>query len=239
MQTTLLQLCLCVIMFIGGAIMRKYIIQFLIVIENFSLFISGILAIIFYNCFNLNFYKSFYQKENLAPKIGTTYEELIKNTTNLLDYLNHKAILNLDWYTDKDILHMQDVRTLYSLSYKTMIFFIVVFTISTILLIILCKKRTVFYITNTFNKVLLAFIIVIGILSCIISYNFTSFWIKFHQLLFSNDLWLLSPDESNLIQMVPEEFFISLITTIILHIFILFISLFILNTVVKKRMKNN
>lgn len=226
-------------MFIGGAIMRKYIIQFLIVIENFSLFISGILAIIFYNCFNLNFYKNFYQKENLAPKIGTTYEELIKNTTNLLDYLNHKTILNLDWYTDKDILHMQDVRTLYSLSYKTMIFFIVVFTISTILLIVLCKKRTIFYITNTFNKVLLAFIIVIGILSCIISYNFTSFWIKFHQLLFSNDLWLLSPDESNLIQMVPEEFFISLITTIILHIFILFISLFILNTIVKKRMKNN
>ena len=239
MQTTLLQLYLCVIMFIGGAIMRKYIIQFLIVIENFSLFISGILAIIFYNCFNLNFYKNFYQKENLAPKIGTTYEELIKNTTNLLDYLNHKTILNLDWYTDKDILHMQDVRTLYSLSYKTMIFFIIVFTISTILLIILCKKRTIFYITNTFNKVLLAFIIVIGILSCIISYNFTSFWIKFHQLLFSNDLWLLSPDESNLIQMVPEEFFISLITTIILHIFILFISLFILNTIVKKRMKNN
>jgi len=226
-------------MFIGGAIMRKYIIQFLIVIENFSLFISGILAIIFYNCFNLNFYKNFYQKENLAPKIGTTYEELIKNTTNLLDYLNHKTILNLDWYTDKDILHMQDVRTLYSLSYKTMIFFIIVFTISTILLIILCKKRTIFYITNTFNKVLLAFIIVIGILSCIISYNFTSFWIKFHQLLFSNDLWLLSPDESNLIQMVPEEFFISLITKIILHIFILFISLFILNTIVKKRMKNN
>ena len=219
--------------------MRKYIIQFLIIIENFSLFISGILAIIFYNCFNLNFYKNFYQKENLAPKIGTTYEELIKNTTNLLDYLNHKAILNLDWYTDKDILHMQDVRTLYILSYKTMIFFIVAFTISTILLIILCKKRTIFYITNTFNKVLLAFIIVIGILSCIISYNFTSFWIKFHQLLFSNDLWLLSPDESNLIQMVPEEFFISLITTIILHIFILFISLFIINTIVKKRMKNN
>jgi TIGR01906 family protein len=226
-------------MIIGGVIMRKHIIQFLIVLENFSLFISGILAIIFYNCFNLYFYKNFYQKENLAPKIGTTYEELIKNTTNLLDYLNYKAMLNLDWYTDKDILHMQDVRTLYSLSYKTMIFFIVVFTISTILLIILCKKRTVFYITNTFNKVLLAFIIVIGILSCIISYNFTSFWIKFHQLLFSNDLWLLSPDESNLIQMVPEEFFISLITTIILHIFILFISLFILNTIVKKRIKNN
>mgnify|MGYP000508572110 CR=1 FL=1 len=215
--------------------MRKHIIQFLIVLENFSLFISAILGIIFYNCFNLYFYKNFYQKENLAPKIGTTYEELIKNTTNLLDYLNHKAMLNLDWYTDKDILHMQDVRTLYSLSYKTMIFFIVVFTISTILLKILCKKRTIFYITNTFNKVLLAFIIVIGILSCIISYNFTSFWIKFHQLLFSNDLWLLSPDESNLIKMVPEEFFISLITRIIIHIFIVFFLLLITNIVLKRK----
>ena len=226
-------------MFIGGAIMRKYIIQFLIVLENFSLFISGILAIIFYNCFNLNFYKNFYQKENLAPKIGTTYDDLIQNTTNLLDYLNHKTMLNFDWYSDKDILHMQDVRTLYNVSYKTMVFFFVLFIISTILLVFLCKKETLFYISRTFNKVLLSFIIVIGVLSCIISYNFTSFWIKFHQLLFSNDLWLLSPDESNLIQMVPEEFFISLITTIITHIFILFITLFVLNALVRKRFKNN
>ena len=76
--------------------MKKYIVQLLIIIENFSLFISAILAIIFYNCFNLDFYKKFYQKENLAPKIGTTYDELINNTINLLDYLNHKTVLNLD-----------------------------------------------------------------------------------------------------------------------------------------------
>ena len=218
--------------------MRKYIIQFLIVIENFSLFISGILAIIFYNCFNLNFYKSFYQKENLAPKIGTTYEELINNTSNLLDYLNNKAELNTSWFTEKDILHMKDVKTLYNVSFYTMIFFIAVFIISTILIMVLYKNHTMFYITRTFNKTLLAFIVSIIVLSGIISYNFNSFWIKFHQLLFSNDLWLLSHDESNLIKMVPEEFFISLITTIILHILLLFIALFILNNIFKKKFKN-
>ena len=218
--------------------MKKYIVQLLIIIENFSLFISAILALIFYNCFNLDFYKNFYTQENLAPNIGTTYDKLIDNTSNLLDYLNYNAELNTSWYTPKDILHMVDVRTLYNISHKIMIIFLIIFIISTILLVVLCKRNTIYYISKTFNKVLLSFFVVIGGLACIISYNFNSFWIRFHQLLFSNDLWLLSPDESNLIQMVPEEFFISLITKIIIHIFVLFISLFIINFVIKKKAKN-
>lgn len=217
--------------------MNKYIRQTLIVFQNFSLFISFILGIIFYNCFNLNFYKNFYSKGNLTANIGTTSDELINNTSNLLDYLNGKAELNTSWFSEKDILHMKDVKILYSVSFYTMIFFIAIFIISTILIIFLYKNCTIFYITRTFNKTLLAFIVLIIVLASIISYNFNSFWIRFHQLLFSNDLWLLSPDESNLIKMVPEEFFISLITTIILHILILFVSLFVLNNIFKKKFK--
>ena len=218
--------------------MKKFIRQTLIVIQNFSLFISAILGIIFYNCFNLNFYKNFYSKGNLTANIGTTSDELINNTSNLLDYLNSKAELNTSWFTEKDILHMKDVKTLYNVSFYTMIFFIAIFIISTILIMFLYKNYTMFYITRTFNKTLLAFIVLIIVLAGIISYNFNSFWIKFHQLLFPNDLWLLSPDESNLIKMVPEEFFISLITTIILHILLLFIALFVLNNIFKKRFRN-
>ena len=217
--------------------MNKYIRQTLIVFQNFSLFISFILGIIFYNCFNLNFYKNFYSKGNLTANIDTTSDELINNTSNLLDYLNGKAELNTSWFSEKDILHMKDVKILYSVSFYTMIFFIAIFIISTILIIFLYKNCTMSYITRTFNKTLLAFIVLIIVLASIISYNFNSFWIRFHQLLFSNDLWLLSPDESNLIKMVPEEFFISLITTIILHILILFVSLFVLNNIFKKKFK--
>lgn len=217
--------------------MNKYLRQTLIVIQNFSLFISAILGIIFYNCFNLDFYKNFYLRENLAPSINTTDDELINNTTNLLEYLTNKAELNTTWFSEKDILHMKDVRTLYNVSFNLMIFFIIIFILSTILIALVYKNYTMFYITKTFNKILLAFIILIIVLAGIISYNFNSFWIKFHQLLFSNDLWLLSPDESNLIKMVPEKFFISLITTIILHILILFISLFVLNNIFKKKFK--
>lgn len=218
--------------------MNKYLRQTLIVIQNFSLFISAILGIIFYNCFNLDFYKNFYLRENLAPSINTTDDELINNTTNLLEYLTNKAELNTTWFSEKDILHMKDVRTLYNVSFNLMIFFIIIFILSTILIALVYKNYTMFYITKTFNKALLAFIILIIVLAGIISYNFNSFWIKFHQLLFSNDLWLLSPDESNLIKMVPEEFFISLITTIILHILLLFVALLVLNNILKKRFRN-
>lgn len=217
--------------------MNKYLRQTLIVIQNFSLFISAILGIIFYNCFNLNFYKNFYLRENLAPSINTTDDELINNTTNLLEYLTNKAELNTTWFSEKDILHMKDVRTLYNVSFNLMIFFIIIFILSTILIALVYKNYAMFYITKTFNKTLLAFILLVIVLAGIISYNFNSFWIKFHQLLFSNDLWLLSPDESNLIKMVPETFFISLITTIILHILILFVSLFVLNNIFKKKFK--
>ena len=217
--------------------MNKYLRQTLIVIQNFSLFISAILGIIFYNCFNLNFYKNFYLRENLAPSINTTDDELINNTTNLLEYLTNEAELNTTWFSEKDILHMKDVRVLYNVSFNLMIFFIIIFILSTILIVLVYKNYAMFYITKTFNKTLLAFILLVIVLAGIISYNFTSFWIKFHQLLFANDLWLLSPEESNLIKMVPEQFFISLITTIILHILILFVSLLVVNNIFKKKFK--
>ena len=215
--------------------MKHFFTYSIITIQNFALFIFSILAIIFYNCFNLDFYKNFYEKENLAPSINTTNSELINNTENLLAYLKDNTSLNKNWFSDKDILHMIDVKNLYNVSFKVMTFCLIIFVITTIIIIITKKTKTLLYITKTFNKTLVIFILLIAILAGIIAYNFNSFWIRFHTILFSNDLWLLSPDESNLIRMVPEEFFISLITRIIIHIFIVFTLLLITNIIVKRK----
>lgn len=216
--------------------MKKFFTTFLIIIQCFSLFISSILAVIFYVCFDLNFYKDFYQKENIADYIDTSSDNLINNTQNLLNYLNKKEQLNTDWFSEKDILHMVDVQNLYTFSHNIMIYCFITFILSTIIIILILRGKSLLYITKIFNKVLLLFIGLIGGLSTIIAYNFNSFWIKFHTTLFSNDLWLLSPNESNLIKMVPEEFFISLITKIIIYILILFILLFTSNIVIRKKL---
>ena len=216
--------------------MKKFFTTFLIIIQCFSLFISSILAVIFYICFDINFYKNFYQKENLASSIGTSSDNLINNTQNLLNYLNKKEQLNTDWFSEKDILHMVDVKNLYTFSHNIMIYCLLTLIISTIIIILISRGKSLLYITKIFNKVLLLFIVLVGGLSAVIAYNFNSFWIKFHTTLFSNDLWLLSPSESNLIKMVPEEFFISLITKIITYILILFILLFTSNIVIRKKL---
>ena len=216
--------------------MKKFFTTFLIIIQCFSLFISSILAVIFYVCFDLNFYKDFYQKENLASSIGTSSDNLINNTQNLLNYLNKKEQLNTGWFSEKDILHMVDVQNLYTFSHSIMIYCFITFILSTIIIILILRGKSLLYITKIFNKVLLLFIVLVGGLSAVIAYNFNSFWIKFHTTLFSNDLWLLSPNESNLIKMVPEEFFISLITKIIIYILILFILLFTSNIVIRKKL---
>ena len=80
--------------------MKNFFTYSIITIQNFALFIFSILAIIFYTCFNLNFYKNFYEKENLAPSINTTNSELIDNTENLLAYLKGNASLNKNWFSD-------------------------------------------------------------------------------------------------------------------------------------------
>ena len=216
--------------------MKKFFTTFLIIIQCFSLFISSILAVIFYVCFDLNFYKDFYQKENIADYIDTSSDNLINNTQNLLNYLNKKEQLNTDWFSEKDILHMVDVQNLYTFSHNIMIYCFITFILSTIIIILNLRGKSLLYITKIFNKVLLLFIVLVGGLSAVIAYNFNSFWIKFHTTLFSNDLWLLSPSESNLIKMVPEEFFISLITKIIIYILILFILLFTSNIVIGKKL---
>lgn len=216
--------------------MKKFFTTFLIIIQGFSLFISSILAVIFYVCFDLNFYKDFYKKENIADYIGTSSDNLINNTQNLLNYLNKKEQLNTGWFSEKDILHMVDVQNLYTFSHNIMIYCFITFILSTIIIILNLRGKSLLYITKIFNKILLLFIGLIGGLSTIIAYNFNSFWIKFHTTLFSNDLWLLSPNESNLIKMVPEEFFISLITKIIIYILILFILLFTSNIVIRKKL---
>ena len=70
--------------------------------------------------------------------------------------------------------------------------------------------------------------------------DFNSFWIQFHYLFFTNDLFFLDPNTEILINMVPEQFFFDLVMRIILmfisSVIVLFGLLYYLN---KKRISND
>ena len=69
------------------------------------------------------------------------------------------------------------------------------------------------------------FLSILLILGLIISTDFTRYFILFHEIFFTNDLWMLDPTTDRLINMVPEGFFIDTARNIgILYgIFVIFV----------------
>lgn len=217
--------------------MKKFIINTLATLQIIAIIVSGIIVIILKTAMNINFFENFYSKNNLAIKLDISYNKLIFYTNNLLEYLKGNTQLDSTWYSNKDILHMVDVKNLYDFS---MYFAILLITLTLILLVITyIIDKTYFLYTpiKIFNKVFIIFFIIIVLLTITAIQNFNYFWIKFHEIIFTNDLWLLDPRESNLIKMVPEEFFFELVIKIIINILIYLTSLIVIRQIVKKILK--
>ncbi len=187
----------------------------------FSLFFS-----IFSIVNNTSFYEKQYLINNTTYETGMSIEDLSKSTKLLLDYLNDKTD-NLSMRAEKfgkqsevfdnrEKTHMIDVKNLY-LFFKNIMY--IIFLISFILLIYLFKKDknkifwNEFYSAYKFSAIIIAIIISIIIFAFI--YDFNSFWNLFHKLLFRNDLWLLDPQISTMINMFPLNFFLAMCTKIV------------------------
>ena len=219
--------------------MKKIFLKTTGVLNLLSLFLGGILFFILKIPFFLPIYTFYYRKEKLANSLFIYEEKLIFYTKNLFSYLNNKDFLDSSWFSKKDILHMIDVKYLYLSSVKIMCFLLSFFIISTILLFLIYKKDFLFYLLKIFNKVFLIFIILLSSIITFIAVDFNKFWINFHKIFFTTDLRLLSPSESNLIKMFPENFFLLLSSIICISIILFFIFLFALKHILKKYILTN
>ena len=72
----------------------------------------------------------------------------------------------------------------------------------------------------------IVFAVFIAVIIAAVLYDFNRFWIKFHELFFSNDLWLLDPRYSTMINMLPEPLFEAMVVKIIVR-FVLIMSAFL------------
>lgn len=89
-----------------------------------------------------------------------------------------------------------------------------------------------------FRQVVLAFMIVISGLLFYALVDFNRFWTMFHQIFFDNDLWLLDPRVSIMINMFPEDFWFGMVIRIALTFIVSFTGIsFILYKVVNKELE--
>ena len=82
----------------------------------------------------------------------------------------------------------------------------------------------------------LAFFACIGIWAAV---DFNSFWVSFHHVFFTNDLWLLDPASSRMIRMFQEEFFAAMVARILVWFLAIVIGSAAAAGIVYQRMKKH
>lgn len=195
------------------------------IITTVAFLVFFLLSIVDILCFNHSFYAYEYKKNDQAEVIGMSDADLLKSTDALLDYLKGKkdtiavkAEINgevREVFTERESLHMVDVRSLYqnAMHVRNICGFVSVILFSAVFLF--CKKDRYSVMKDGFENGLF---MVGSCVVCILIWaviDFDNFWMDFHYLFFDNDLFLLDPAHSVMINMFPESFFFDLVLCII------------------------
>ena len=142
-------------------------------------------------------------------------------------FFNEKELLDIDIYSDKEILHMKDVKSVMNF----------IFDLGKILSIVFCILAFVLYsyfrvyIYKLIFYSLSLFLTILMFLGTSFLLFFQELFIIFHEIAFNNDLWILNPNEDYLLMMYPLPFWFSVsvrvgIMIIILSILSLIISIY-------------
>lgn len=176
-------------------------------------------------CFSHSFYAYEYEKNDQAEVIGMSDDDLLKSTDALLDYL--KGIredivvrvkvngIDREVFTERESLHMVDVRSLYQNAMKVRNISGLLSLVLFFFIVTAWKKDRYTVLKDGFeNGLFMIGSCVVCILIWAIA-DFNNFWMDFHYLFFDNDLFLLDPANSIMINMFPESFFFDLVLLII------------------------
>lgn len=163
-------------------------------------------------------------------------KEWIENASNgLVNFIkNGKTSELTEFFNEKEISHMEDVYTLFKLDrfvYKSLL----TFSIFTILICILIGKSDIFlYIRKYFLKVYLGILAFFALLAG----TFSSSFIYFHEIFFTNDLWILDYETDLMIRILPEEFFLNMFVNVIVLFSLAVFVIYILLKSIKIKNKN-
>lgn len=193
------------------------------------IFISGIEAAVF----DKAFYMDQMEKNQVTDNTGIYPPDMELVVDEIISYLKgdrkdfdiqarlaigsaKNVVDSVSIFNDKEITHMDDVRDL-------LLFFLglrdAALILALIAFLVLLKHdhkaiiKALFYGSATFLVILL-------IVGASFIFNFNNTFILFHQLFFSNDLWIMDPSTDRLIWIVPEPFFFAMIGRMVIYILV-------------------
>jgi integral membrane protein (TIGR01906 family) len=138
-----------------------------------------------------------------APRFDVA--EAVRRVAELLEYLAFRRPLPNDgFYSPLELAHMGDVQAIFQAVYLTAL---VSCLLTAVLVALLRRKgRDVRRVVRAGGIAVLALVAGLGTAS--VTIGFDALFVAFHELAFSNDFWLL-PENSGLIRLFPEDYFMS------------------------------
>ena len=196
------------------------------------IFFAPALILINFNflVFNHGFYKSQFEKLNVYETFGS--KEVVDNQSKtLIGYLCCGKELDLNFFTERERLHLSDVKKIITLNQVASVL-LVGLILAGFLILVLKKDEKELAKTVMGASAITIFALIFLWLSSYL--NFEWFFLKFHYLTFDNDLWQL-PENSNLIKLFPQQFFVNFANRIAIQTLIISAGLFLASSYFLKR----
>ncbi|MBS3137363.1 DUF1461 domain-containing protein [Candidatus Woesearchaeota archaeon] len=180
-----------------------------------SLFSFILLANYKNTLYNFPFYKYEYEKNGVYARFD---KAVVDNATiDLFLYLNNnQQNITSQFFSDRDKLHLVDVKHLIRFSKIVYTIILILFISSLIALFYFYRHKF----KKSFAKILIFASLLYIFLFITIAANqtnetFQKKFIGIHYILFDNDYWILSPEKDNLINLFPEQFWYDIVQKIL------------------------
>jgi integral membrane protein (TIGR01906 family) len=170
--------------------------------------------------FDESFYADMHEELNITEVVGTNSGELAGISSKIIDYLRNKTDSldmkaeiggeSVEVFGEREKLHMVDVKKLFMGGFYLRNALLALVILSLFILYVMndrkMKKPGKAILASGFTVVILSVLIATMVFT-----DFQKYFIGFHKIFFRNDLWILYPETDVLIQMLPIEFFISIV----------------------------
>lgn len=144
------------------------------------------------------------QNLNISAMSGFSNEEIKLNYDYLIDYNLNKNVKEFHLptikYSNEGKIHFEEVRSIFQIIKKVFYFSGV---ISMLCIMLNSKNNSISFLNTTSIMTILLPII----MSIPLMINFNYFFIKFHEIVFSNNYWIFDPSIDPVINILPEDVF--------------------------------
>lgn len=170
------------------------------------------------------FYEKEYRKYQVTESLQMEMDDVMDVTEKMMDYLigrreelSVETTVNgetMDFFNEQDRLHMADVKNLFLGGLALRWWLLGIFVLLILILIFPLKADWKRILPKAYFISLGIFLILTILLGCLFASDFTKYFTIFHEIFFTNDLWLFDPATDLMIRMLPEGFFYDMVIRI-------------------------